>query len=367
MFLARIIKKMQNDSEHNKNAVRRNSKYDTYIHPNISVGDSILSRVASENHTDTSTSQPQVQPHINHTQPVHSNHSNSEQYYISPKNVEKIKFEPAKQKIKTKSRSTRRLIIGPIVKATVQIDKVTKQSILAAKRTFEPSKKIKYKTKKAMIMHRGFYTLATLSLVFTIFTVVNFVFNEKNTAVVINNVGVGVKGVSTIGTIPFEAISTSDDMSSYNVAPQYPRWIRIPTIGLWSKIKKIGLKADGSLAMPDNIYDVGWTDDSFRPGNLDGATVLAGYVAGPNNNGAFADLYKLQAGNSLEVEKGNGEIVRYHVTKVIQNSTPLTDLSKLSVPEVKGKHDLKLVSIIGTFSKTNGWNHNQVIVYASLL
>ena len=354
LFARLLTTNMQNDSN-NETTMRRSSKYDTYIPPNTPVGNSILILNAAT----------RQQPH-EPTEPVHDNQVNTDQYYIPPNQIKSINFVPPPV-VKTKKKRSRKLLIGPMIKATVQIDRVTRQSIQAAKRTFEPSKKTLYKTKKVKIMYRTFYTLATLSLVFTVYNGIRIIFHQDKKVIVVNKVGVAVKGESTLGFMPFEEAVSKDDMSSYVVAPQYPRWIRIPTLGIWSRIKKNGLDATGQMTMPDNINDVGWLDNSARPGVAGGAMVLAGYVAGPNKNGAFSDLYKLQEGIPLEVEKGNGEIVRYKVTKVVKNPIPVTDLSVYAFAEVSGKHDLKLVSIIGSFSKTNGFNSYQIVVYAKQL
>jgi hypothetical protein len=94
--------------------------------------------------------------------------------------------------------------------------------------------------------------------------------------------------------------------------------------------------------------------------------VLAGYVAGQNAKGVFWDLSTLKEGTPFEIEKGNGEIIRYKVSKIEIINSGKPDLGKYVNSVTRGKHDVKLVSIIGTYSKTNYNNSDQIVVYGQL-
>lgn len=350
---------MQNYSDGVQRPNGRSRKYDTYIPPTVPIEQTILHDNISSDQASTTDNTQTATKHY---------YTQSEQTYIPPTQVKPIDFTPPTSK-KRKKR-VRKLFTGSIMHATVQVDRVTRQSMKALKHSFEPPAAIKFRTKKQKLAWRGFYAAATLSLIFTVYSGLTALFKPTNEVVIVNKVGTAVKGATTYASsssfIPSEEVTSVEDLRSYTTAPQYPRWLRIPTINVWAKIKKIGLDTSGQVTMPDNTNDIGWLDNSARPGDPTAATVLAGYVGGPNVKGVFWDLSTLVEGTIFEVEKGNGEIIRYKVSKIFKLSPGKPDLGRYIQSETAKKHDIKLVSIVGSFSKTNYLNSDQIVVYGIL-
>lgn len=348
---------MQNYSDDAQRQNGRSRKYDTYIPPTIPVEQSILYGKDST----SATSSKSDFGGVHQQKPV-------QQTYLPPSQVKPIDFTPPKSKLHKKL--TRKLFAGSIMHATVQVDRVTRQSMKALRHSFEPPEAIRHHTKNQKLVWRSVYAVAALSVIFSVYSGLAAIFRPSSKVVVVNKVGTEVKGATTYASsasfIPSEEKTSVDDLRSFVTAPQYPRWVRIPSINVWAKIKKIGLDVSGQVAMPDNTNDIGWLDNSARPGDSGGATVLAGYVAGPYTKGVFWDLSTLKDGTAFEIEKGNGEIVRYKVSKIVTINPGKPDLSRYVQSEIPKKHDVKLVSIVGSFSKTNYLNSEQIVVYGVL-
>jgi sortase A len=88
----------------------------------------------------------------------------------------------------------------------------------------------------------------------------------------------------------------------------HPVHLFIPAIGVSANIQRLGVEADGEMAVPSNTYDVGWFELGTRPGEK-GSAVIAGHLNGKNGElGVFANLSKLKDGNIVYVEDDSGTV-----------------------------------------------------------
>jgi hypothetical protein len=181
---------MQSNAKDTHVVGSRSRKYDTYVPPAIPVSQSILHVTVNE----TSSPAVHVTSKIEAKSPHdHFRHDNkTQQIYLPPSQVKPIDFSPPMSKQKKKR--VRKLFANSVMKATVRVDKVTRQSMKALRHSFEPPEAIRFHTKKQKLLKRGFYAAATLSIAFSVFSGVRALFNQKSDVKVVNQVGMAVKG-----------------------------------------------------------------------------------------------------------------------------------------------------------------------------
>ena len=100
---------------------------------------------------------------------------------------------------------------------------------------------------------------------------------------------------------------------SYYVESDSPRYIRVPSLQLYSRIKQTSVDRNGNLNATQNIYDAGWYKHSENLGSESGVSILVGYENGQIKDGAFKLVDMLVPGKVIEIEMGNGDVVKYLV------------------------------------------------------
>lgn len=163
--------------------------------------------------------------------------------------------------------------------------------------------------------------------------------------------------------IPSTDKPASDAVRSYVVAPNMPRYIDIPKLGEHARIVSLGTKADGSLASPGNIYDIGWYNGSSLPGQP-GAMLLDGHVSSWNAHGTFYDLKKLKTGDDIKVERGDGKVFTYKVLKSVTYDHQSVDMKSAVVSADPGKPGLNLITCTGRVVPGTNEFDGRLIVYA---
>lgn len=149
-----------------------------------------------------------------------------------------------------------------------------------------------------------------------------------------------------------ETVPTEAQVKEYTVAADRPRYLSIAKLGVVnSRIITVGVKANGELGTPNNIFDVGWYENSGKPGQ--GKTiVIDGHNGGPNIHGVFKELPKLVEGDIIKIERGDGVIFKY---KVVENKTvPLDESDEYMKTAfrspVADKESVTLISCTGEWS-----------------
>lgn len=89
----------------------------------------------------------------------------------------------------------------------------------------------------------------------------------------------------------------------------------IPIINVSANIQSLGTNSKGEMEVPTNITDVGLYKFGVIPGQI-GSAVIAGHFNGQNNQeGVFANLDKLKAGDKLSIEDKTGKSITFIVKK----------------------------------------------------
>lgn len=340
---------------------RRSRKYDTYVSGDTSARQNILpggiqadQQTQQANYDVDTPVQPSYYQTVSYENPVVTP-SLRNGTYSAPK--------PAKKRSK-KSALAAKPAISAIMRATVQLEKVTKSSISIVKQTFEPDELNALRTKKQKILARSAYAVGMASFLLLVGFGSRLLFRPNNTPAQNDVLGVQTNGTKKVSNEPSEQKPTEQDIKTYLVAPQYPRYIRIPKLALNARVRRLGIDSKGAVAFPTNIFDIGWYDGSVKPGENEGSSILIGHLMGATQQGALWNVDTLRTGDSIEIERGDGSIIKYRVTKLYK-AEPEDDLSTFIKPEVNGKHDLKILSANGMYDKVSGNTQQRTVVFAT--
>ena len=153
-----------------------------------------------------------------------------------------------------------------------------------------------------------------------------------------------------------EEAPTEEQVTEYTVAADCPRYLSISKLGVVNaRIIAVGVKSNGELGTPNNIFDVGWYEASGKPGQ--GKTiVIDGHNGGPHVHGVFKDLPNLVEGDIIKIERGDGKIFEY---KVVENKTVVLSeadayMKTAFKSPVSGKESVTLISCTGEWSQAQG-------------
>lgn len=144
---------------------------------------------------------------------------------------------------------------------------------------------------------------------------------------------------------------TTSEVAEYTVAPDKPRYLNIPSIHLTqARITEIGLKSNGELSTPYNIYDIGWYTASGTPGSKD--VVIMDAHGGAPGIGAFGNLPNLKHGDEIKIEMGDGREFTYVVadtaTKALGEEANNYMTTAFESPE-DGRGSLTLITCTGVY------------------
>lgn len=163
---------------------------------------------------------------------------------------------------------------------------------------------------------------------------------------------------------PDETPLPSNAITSYKVAPELPRKITIPKIKVSARVKALGVSRENQLLAPTSIYDTGWYNSSAKPGVDAGAVLINGHVHGPTRPGIFANLKKLTSGDIIEIERGDGEVVKYKIEKTQSLPTGEIDMTALLSSVKPGKQGLNLITCGGKYDVKSGHYESRDMVFA---
>lgn len=95
-----------------------------------------------------------------------------------------------------------------------------------------------------------------------------------------------------------------------------PVRLKIPKLAIDAPVTYAGLTTTGNMVVPVDIANVGWYKHGTLPGNK-GSAVLAGHINGVTGKaGVFANLHKLQKGDTLQVIDSNNSIISFTVRDI---------------------------------------------------
>ena len=173
------------------------------------------------------------------------------------------------------------------------------------------------------------------------------------------------------GSRPSAPVATtrSNPADSFTSARSYsevalPVRLRIPALHVDSRLDRLGLRIDGTIAVPSKFDVAGWYENGPRPGQP-GPAVILGHVDSKTAPGIFVDLRYVRIGTRVWVDRADGTTVAFKITKLSR------------VPKVKFPTDLvyapsldptlRLVTCGGSFDSSRGSYRDNVIAFADLV
>jgi sortase (surface protein transpeptidase) len=145
--------------------------------------------------------------------------------------------------------------------------------------------------------------------------------------------------------------------------PSPPVAVEIPSIGVSSRLIRLGLNADGTMEVPRDYGVAGWFTGGAMPGE-DGPAVISGHVDSKSGPAVFYRLRELRLGDRVEVVQAGGSRARFTVERVEQFDKQRFPTDDVYYPTLSPR--LRLVTCGGAFDPATGHYRSNVIAFASL-
>ena len=143
-----------------------------------------------------------------------------------------------------------------------------------------------------------------------------------------------------------------------------PTRLRVAKIDVDTSFVTITKKADGTIQVPSDPFAVGWYDKGPTPGEM-GPAIVVGHVDRPGGTAVFWRLRELVPGDTFEVDRADGSVVKFKVDEV-----KLFPQSDFPSEEVYGNLDhagIRLITCSGTFDRQKRKYSDNLVVYGSLV
>lgn len=271
-------------------------------------------------------------------------------YYLksrveSPRDVNEPRKRKARQVAKTQPAARRQ----------------TKSRVLLRSATTQPKVSSKRRKSSKPMSQKVMMTMASLVFIFGLgVALMGFRTNKAVEAQVQDTINkIESQGDDALS----EQKPTQAELGAYTVDPSAPRYIRINKLNVFARVQKQGLDANGAVKAPGNVHDAGWYKNSSKPGEA-GAMLLDGHVAGPTTSGVFSNIKKLQAGDVIEIERGDGQKFNYSVVKSETTPASQTNMTTALLSAEPGKPALNLITCTGKYDAQSGQYEDRIVVYA---
>lgn len=156
---------------------------------------------------------------------------------------------------------------------------------------------------------------------------------------------------------------TAAEIDAHSVGENDPAIVRIPGMGVTSRIFAGGVDASRQIILPENIFDVTWYQGSRAP-HQPGTVILNGHVSGSSERGAFYYLRILEHGDIIEIESGDGTTYKYEVLGSDTVAHDQLDVFELLAPYNDSEHALHLVAVDTRYNVVNNDYQDRLVVYA---
>lgn len=158
--------------------------------------------------------------------------------------------------------------------------------------------------------------------------------------------------------------SPADRVSGPLLPESAPVRVRIPAIGIDTRLVGLGLAEGGAMEVPADPGDTGWYTRGPTPGAL-GPAVLAAHVTWNRVPAAFFRLGELGAGDRVEVLRADGRLAVFEVRRVASFAK-----SRFPRRQVFGPTDhaaLRLITCAGRYDVDRAAYDDNLVVFATLV
>ena len=129
------------------------------------------------------------------------------------------------------------------------------------------------------------------------------------------------------------------------------------------RLVRLGLEADGGMAVPADYGRAGWFVEGPAPGQV-GPAVIAGHVDSRTGPAVFHRLRELRPGQAVLVERADGTRLRFVVEQA--RSYPKASFPTADVFGPVPSAALRLITCAGDFDRARGSYRDNLVVFAGL-
>jgi LPXTG-site transpeptidase (sortase) family protein len=155
--------------------------------------------------------------------------------------------------------------------------------------------------------------------------------------------------------------ATSSAAAGVNKGQIRPVRLRIPSIGVDTRLEKLGVTPRGRLQPPVDPQRAGWFPGSSVPGEL-GPAVLAGHRDSLVGPAVFWRLTDLRLGDTVIVTRSDGVTVRFEVAQI--RRVPRANFPTEQVYGATPDRMLRLITCGGLYDHVHGRYLDNVLVVA---
>ena len=156
---------------------------------------------------------------------------------------------------------------------------------------------------------------------------------------------------------------SAQQYSAYTVPADEPRYITIDSIGVNSRVQKVGVTSNGNIGVPQKLADTAWYDGSAKLGQ-NGQVFIDGHTSFNKTQSSFNNLPNLKVGDKISIQSGAGANFNYRVVETETVPTEKVDMNKaLNVPAGAEK-GLTLMTCAGKFDYQKRDATERLVVYA---
>lgn len=165
---------------------------------------------------------------------------------------------------------------------------------------------------------------------------------------------------------PTSASTPTSASAPKPLARSVPVRLRIPAIGVDTRVVSLGLAPDGTVEVPPIEADApaGWYQGSPAPGRTGPAVILAHVTVGAYGNGVFLHLSRLRPGDRVVtgLRDGATAVFTVYAVRTVGKAHFPTD----SVYGNVDRPELRLITCGGPRERGGGGYLDNVVVYAAL-
>jgi hypothetical protein len=161
---------------------------------------------------------------------------------------------------------------------------------------------------------------------------------------------------------PRLGVQLADGSSSVSTAPT-PLQVRLPSIGVDSRLVPLAVDPAGALVPPEDTATAGWFAQGTLPGAV-GPAVIAGHVDSYRGPGVFFRLSRVAPGDVVLVDRSDGSTLSFTVTGVDRYPKQTFPTDRVYGPT--SEPELRLITCGGTFDRSVRSYEDNVVVSARL-
>jgi hypothetical protein len=142
-----------------------------------------------------------------------------------------------------------------------------------------------------------------------------------------------------------------------------PVKVLLPSVGVSSRLERLGLDSDGAIETPRDWQRAGWYRGGPRPGDI-GAAVILGHVDSTTGPAVFLRLRELRPGDEIRVTRADGSVAIFAVDRLEQHRKTRFPTDEVYYPTPEPT--LRLVTCGGDFDTRARSYRDNLVVFASL-